>query len=73
MVSGDVLAHLCWIVGDITEADGGRDRGCRGLGRQQGFGAACGGRGMGNISGGSEACARGREAEPRCTVYIRVL
>jgi hypothetical protein len=42
MVSGVVLAHICWIVGGDTEADGGRllGQGRRGLGRRRGFGAA---------------------------------
>jgi hypothetical protein len=49
-VSRDVLAHIFWIVGDDTEANGGRDRGHRGPGRRRGFEAACGGRGEGDIS-----------------------
>jgi hypothetical protein len=64
MVSSGVLAHICWIVGGDTETDGGRrsGQGRRGPGRRRGFGAACGGRGMDDISGAARL-ARGGEGE----------
>jgi hypothetical protein len=69
MESGGVLTHICWIVGDDTEADGGRDRGRRGLGRQRGFGAACGGRGVGDISGATRLAQGGEGEGGRTTVH----
>jgi hypothetical protein len=61
-VSSGGLAHICWIVGDDTEANGGWDRGRRGPGRRQGFEAACGVRGMDDISEVARH-ARGGEGE----------